>query len=161
MLEIAEPQYRLPTRNTIKKYVISTWPNLKSVIMDTAAEAEEVFTIPAATYQCKNAINKFRFITNLHLAKISSLPFPDSQTKYQQTCSQNSFSKPNLSDRSRLPRNQDTQKNFKCIQYKCSHVYNPDSWVLPVTMTITGPNCFVIYFWIVFHVWYCGGSYSR
>jgi hypothetical protein len=42
MLEIAEPQYRVPTRNTIKKFVNSTWPDMKAVIVGIAAEAEEV-----------------------------------------------------------------------------------------------------------------------
>jgi len=42
MLEVAEPQYRVPTRNTIKKFVNSTWPDMKAVIVGIAAEAEEV-----------------------------------------------------------------------------------------------------------------------
>lgn len=42
LMELAEPQYKLPTRNTIKKYVNSTWPKLKTYIIEVAARAEEV-----------------------------------------------------------------------------------------------------------------------
>jgi hypothetical protein len=42
VLEIAEPQYKLPTRNTIKKYVNSKWPGMKPVIVKNAAGASEV-----------------------------------------------------------------------------------------------------------------------
>jgi hypothetical protein len=42
MLEIAEPQYKVPTRNTVKKYMNNTWPKLKSVIMENLASASEV-----------------------------------------------------------------------------------------------------------------------
>lgn len=42
MMELAEPQYKVPTRNTVRKYVNQTWPKFKSVIMESAAAAEEV-----------------------------------------------------------------------------------------------------------------------
>lgn len=42
MMELADPHYQVPTRNTVRKYVNCTWPKFKSVIMDSAARAEEV-----------------------------------------------------------------------------------------------------------------------
>jgi hypothetical protein len=42
VLEIAEPQFRPPTRNTVKKYINNTWPSMKAVIIKKAAGAREI-----------------------------------------------------------------------------------------------------------------------
>jgi hypothetical protein len=42
MWEKAELQFKIPIRNSIQKYVISAWPDLKSVIMEHLASADEV-----------------------------------------------------------------------------------------------------------------------
>jgi hypothetical protein len=42
LMELAEPQFKVPSRNTIRKYVNCTWPKQKSAIIENAAMAEEV-----------------------------------------------------------------------------------------------------------------------
>jgi len=42
LMEVAEPQFKVPTRNTVKKYVNFTWPKLKLAIIEKLAAAEEV-----------------------------------------------------------------------------------------------------------------------
>jgi hypothetical protein len=42
LMELAEPQFKLPTRNTIRKHMNNAWPKMKTMILEKAAHAVEV-----------------------------------------------------------------------------------------------------------------------
>jgi hypothetical protein len=42
LMELAEPQFQVPTRNTIRKHMNKAWPKMKALIVEKAAQAVEV-----------------------------------------------------------------------------------------------------------------------
>jgi hypothetical protein len=64
MWEEAEPQFKIPIRNTIQKYVNSAWPDLKSVIMENLASADEVHL--TADYWSTRVSNASCLVVTVH-----------------------------------------------------------------------------------------------